>query len=133
MRTSICVFFVSTFGSLPSPFSGFLAKFVVLRAGLAGHQFGIVAVAVATSFLTLLSMMKIWTYAFWGAPRAPVPGAGWRGPAAATAVLVVATVLLGLGAQPMLRLANDAADEIVTPTAYMRAVLGERAPGGSVR
>jgi multicomponent Na+:H+ antiporter subunit D len=71
-------------------------------------------------------MMKIWTYAFWGRPRRAQAGAGWYGPAAATAVLVVATILLGMGAQPFLRLADDAADEIVTPTAYVRAVLGER-------
>jgi multicomponent Na+:H+ antiporter subunit D len=114
------------------PFSGFLAKFVVLRAGLAGHQFAIVAVAVVTSFLTLLSMMKIWTYAFWGTPRTAAAGAGWRGPAAATAVLVFATVLLGLGAEPFLRLANDAASEVVTPTAYVRAVLGPQGPGATV-
>jgi len=107
------------------PFSGFLAKFVVLRAGLDGHRFGIVLVAVVTSFLTLVSMMKIWAYAFWGAPRRAAADSGWQAPAAATAVLVVATVVLGLGAQPFMRLAADAADEIVTPTAYVRAVLGE--------
>jgi multicomponent Na+:H+ antiporter subunit D len=110
------------------PFSGFLAKFVVLRAALAGHQFAIVCVAVVTSFLTLLSMLKIWSYTFWGRPRGAAARAGWRGPAAATAVLVLATILLGVGAQPFLRLAADAADEIVTPTAYVRAVLGDR-PG----
>ena len=108
------------------PFSGFLAKFVVLRAALDGQRFGIVFVAVVTSFLTLLSMMKIWSYVFWGQPRHAAAGAGWYGPAAATAVLVVATVALGVGAQPFMRLADDAADEIVTPTAYIRAVLGER-------
>jgi multicomponent Na+:H+ antiporter subunit D len=108
------------------PFSGFLAKFVVLRAGLAGHQFAIVLVAVLTSFLTLLSMMKIWSHVFWGSPRRAKRGTGWYGPATATAVLVVATVVLGIGAQPFMRLANDAADDIVTPTAYVRAVLGER-------
>ena len=108
------------------PFSGFLAKLVVLRAGLDGGRGGIVAVAVVTSFLTLLSMMKIWSYAFWGRPRRATGGRGWMGPAAATAVLVVATVLLGLGAQPFLRLAGDAAEEVVTPHAYVRAVLGDR-------
>jgi multicomponent Na+:H+ antiporter subunit D len=108
------------------PFSGFLAKLVVLRSGLDGGRFGIVAVAVVTSFLTLLSMMKIWSYAFWGRPRRTAAGPGWIGPAAATAVLVVATVLLGLGAQPFLRLAGDAADEVVTPHAYVHAVLGDR-------
>jgi multicomponent Na+:H+ antiporter subunit D len=108
------------------PFSGFLAKLVVLRAALEGHRFAIVAVAVLTSFLTLLSMMKIWTYAFWGRPRRVEAAAGWYGPAGATAVLVAGTVLLGIAAQPFLRLADAAAEEIVTPTAYLRAVLGER-------
>jgi multicomponent Na+:H+ antiporter subunit D len=115
------------------PFSGFLAKLVVLRAGIDEGRFWIVAVAVVTSFLTLLSMMKIWTYVFWGRPRASGTGPAWRGPAAATAVLVMATVLLGIGAQPFLRLAGDAADEIVTPTAYIRAVLGDQAVRQAVR
>jgi multicomponent Na+:H+ antiporter subunit D len=114
------------------PFSGFLAKLVVVRAGLAGHQFAIVMVAVVTGFLTLLSMMKIWTYVFWGRPRRQAAHAGWYGPAAATAVLVVATVVLGLGARPFMRLADDAAGEIVAPTAYVRAVLGERGVKGLV-
>jgi multicomponent Na+:H+ antiporter subunit D len=110
------------------PFSGFLAKLVVLRAALEGHRFAIVLVAVLTSFLTLLSMMKIWGYAFWGAPRRAEAAPGWRGPAVASAVLVVATVLLGLGAEPFLRLADDAAHEIVVPDAYVRAVLGDAGP-----
>jgi multicomponent Na+:H+ antiporter subunit D len=112
------------------PFSGFLAKIVVVRAGLEGHRFAIVLVAIATGFLTLLSMMKIWTYAFWGRPRRQAAHAGWYGPAAATAVLVVATILLGLCAQPFMRVADEAAAEIVAPTAYVHAVLGERGVRG---
>jgi multicomponent Na+:H+ antiporter subunit D len=71
-------------------------------------------------------MMKIWTYVFWGKPHRATADRGWHGPAAATAVLVVATLLLGIGAQPFLRLAADAAADIVAPTAYIQAVLGER-------
>jgi multicomponent Na+:H+ antiporter subunit D len=112
------------------PFSGFVAKLVIVRAGLAGHHFGIVAVAVATSFLTLMSMMKIWTYVYWGVPQRAHAESGWRGPAAATAVLVVATVAFGFGAQPCLRLVDDAARDLVAPTAYVRAVLGNRPAGG---
>jgi multicomponent Na+:H+ antiporter subunit D len=111
------------------PFSGFLAKLVVLRAGIEDGRLWIVAVALITSFLTLLSMTKIWTYVFWGRPRTSTAGAGWRRPAAVTATLVLATILLGVGAQPFLRLAGDAAAEIVTPTAYVHAVLG----GGAAR
>jgi multicomponent Na+:H+ antiporter subunit D len=108
------------------PFSGFLAKLAMLKAGLDGGRYALVAVAVATSFLTLLSMTKIWAYAFWGAPKRRGPGTRWRAPAAATAVLVIATVLLGLGAQPALRLAADAAADVVHPGGYIRAVLGDR-------
>jgi multicomponent Na+:H+ antiporter subunit D len=106
------------------PFSGFLAKLVVLRVGLDGHRFWIVLVAVVTSFLTLLSMMKIWTYAFWGQPRRPAARTGWAWPAAATAVLVAATVVLGVVGQPVLRLAEQAAADVVVPSDYVRAVLG---------
>jgi multicomponent Na+:H+ antiporter subunit D len=113
------------------PFSGFVAKIVVLRPALADGRFVVAAVAVVTSFLTLLSMSKIWAYAFWGPPRRSEAGGGWRGPAATTAVLVVATVLLGVCAQPFLRLADDAATEIVEPTAYVRAVLSERHARGT--
>jgi multicomponent Na+:H+ antiporter subunit D len=77
-------------------------------------------------------MMKIWTYTFWGRPRRDDARAGWRGPAAATAVLVLATVALGLGTQPFLRLADDAAAEIIAPDAYIRAVLGRRSAEGSI-
>jgi multicomponent Na+:H+ antiporter subunit D len=83
-------------------------------------------VAVATSFLTLLSMSKIWAYAYWGPPQRLPAIPRWRGPAAATAVLVAMTVLLGLFAQPFLRLADDTARDVVEPAAYVRAVLGER-------
>jgi multicomponent Na+:H+ antiporter subunit D len=108
------------------PFSGFLAKISVLRPALADGRWAIAAVAVLTSFLTLLSMAKIWSYAFWGPPRRPAGGDDWRGPAAATAVLVVATVLLGAYAQPFLRLADDAARDVVEPASYVRVVLGDR-------
>jgi hypothetical protein len=47
-------------------------------------------------------------------------------------VLVLATVALGLGTQPFLRLADDAAAEIIAPDAYIRAVLGRRSAEGSI-
>jgi len=112
------------------PFSGFLSKLVLLRVGLAGGNFAIVAVAVVTSFVTLLSMLKIWSYAFWGrahrAHRAPA-ATRWRGMAASASVLVIGTIALGLYAQPFLRLARDAATELTDPSAYVAAVLGRPA------
>jgi multicomponent Na+:H+ antiporter subunit D len=113
------------------PFSGFLAKLVVLRAGLEAGQFVVVLVAVLTSFLTLMSMLKIWSYAFWGRSARSGPARPWRPLAVPTGVLVAATVLLGVFAQPFLRLATDAAGEITMPAAYVEAVLGRPvAPAG---
>lgn len=105
------------------PFSGFFAKFVLIRAGLAGGHFVIVLVALVTSLLTLYSMSKIWTYAFWRAPARTEAAGRYRGMVAPTAVLVIFTVLMGVVAEPFLRLANDAARDLLDPRAYQEAVL----------
>jgi multicomponent Na+:H+ antiporter subunit D len=110
------------------PFSGFLSKLVLLRAGLGGGHYVVVAVSLLTSFLTLFSMAKIWNYAFWGPPARETPVASYRALMVPTAALVAATIVIGLVAQPFLRLAGDAADEITRPDAYVTAVLGKRRP-----
>ena len=106
------------------PFSGFLSKLVLLRAGLAGGHWVIVGVSLVTSFLTLYSMAKIWTYAFWGRPSRDEPAAGYRPLLAPTAVLVMLTIAIGVSAEPVLRLAVDAGRELTDPRAYVVAVLG---------
>ncbi len=108
------------------PFSGFLSKLVLLRAGLGGGHYVIVAVALLTSFLTLYSMGKIWTYAFWGRAERDGPALPYRALMAPTAVLVAATIGIGVAAQPFLRLAADAAHDVVDQRAYVAAVLGGR-------
>jgi multicomponent Na+:H+ antiporter subunit D len=108
------------------PFSGFLSKLVLLRAGLGGGHYVIVAVSLLTSFLTLYSMGKIWTYAFWGRAERDAPAVPYRALMAPTAVLVAATIGIGVAAQPFLRLAADAAHDVVDQRAYVAAVLGAR-------
>jgi multicomponent Na+:H+ antiporter subunit D len=113
------------------PFSGFFAKFVLIRAGLADGQLAIVGIALLTSLLTLFSMAKIWSYGFWRASPNGAARARYRALTAPTAVLVAFTVAMGLVAEPFLRLANDAARDVVDPSAYQAAVLApapERAP-----
>jgi multicomponent Na+:H+ antiporter subunit D len=105
------------------PFSGFFAKFVLIRAGLADGQGVIIAISLVTSLLTLYSMSKIWSYAFWRSPERPYGASRYRGMMVPTAVLVVFTVAMGVAAEPFMRLANDAARDIVDPQAYQSAVL----------
>jgi multicomponent Na+:H+ antiporter subunit D len=105
------------------PFSGFLSKLLLVRAGLAGGQPAIVAVSVVTSFLTLYSMMKIWSYGFWGALGQERAVAGYRALMVPTAALVLATTLLGSWAQPFLGLATRAAASLTDPREYIEAVM----------
>ncbi len=106
------------------PFSGFLAKLALVRAGLAGGHGIVVMVSLVTSLLTLYSMSKIWSYAFWRAPARSAAADAYRGMMVPTAVLVAFTVLMGVCAEPFFRLAGDAARDLVDPRAYQAAVLG---------
>ena len=109
------------------PFSGFLAKFVLIRAALTGggvlfHI--IVASAIITSFLTLYSMSKIWSYGFWRDRCRPEAKTSRVWPMVApTLVLVLITIGMGLFAQPFVALGNRAADNLTDPRQYIALVL----------
>jgi multicomponent Na+:H+ antiporter subunit D len=114
------------------PLSGFFAKLALLRAGLADGQYAIVATALIASFLTLLSVTRIWSEVFWKDPPADVaPIAAARGvlasPALAQAPIVVLAALivaLGLAAGPVFDLAQQAARQLSEPARYVQNVLG---------
>jgi len=114
------------------PFSGFFAKLALVHAGFEAERYLIVGVALAVGLLTLVSMMKIWSEAFWkpspheaGAAESYPPEALrlMIGPVVALATL---TVLIGLGAGPLFNLSLEAADQLLDRNAYVTAVLGSR-------
>lgn len=112
------------------PFSGFWAKFTLIQAGLEAKQYLIVITALAVGLMTLYSMTKIWMQVFWQEqPEAyvrPLPSDrfGWTMRLIPAVILTVATVLIGLGAEPVFRVALIAADQLLNPTLYVQAVLG---------
>lgn len=109
------------------PLSGFFAKLALVRAGIAAGQYEIVFVALAVGLLTLFSMMKIWTEAFWKAHSGSEPPAEARTPlamVAPVACLASMTVLIGLAAGPLLDLSIRAAEQLLDPDLYAEAVLG---------
>jgi multicomponent Na+:H+ antiporter subunit D len=118
------LFFVAGFSlaGIP-PFSGFPAKLTLVRAGLAGGHWLVIAIALATSLLTLYSMVKIWSYAFWHAPSAPRAVGSYRPLMIPAAALVAATIFVGVAAQPFLRLFHAAARDVLDPREYVREVL----------
>ncbi len=120
------LFLIASFSlaGLP-PFSGFLSKFVLIKAGLAGGAFFVVTVAIITSFFTLYSMTKIWSYAFWRGRCREKAGPNYRGMMAPTGILIAFTVFMGVVAQPFVGLAQRAAKDVQDPTAYIDASYGK--------
>lgn len=115
------------------PLSGFFAKLALIQSGLELQQYWIVAVALSVSVLTLYSMIKIWTEAFWKPLPEPVSGNGaaaFRVPGRIdpkvlpVIVLVVISLILGLAAEPFFSLALRAAEQLLDPSGYIQAVLG---------
>ncbi len=84
------------------PLSGFWAKLLVLRGCLEAGRFTWLALALAVSFATLYSMLKIWIEAFWK----PHPQAHWAPPRdthlapAWVATVGLALITLGIGLFP---------------------------------
>ncbi|AZN30692.1 monovalent cation/H+ antiporter subunit D family protein [Flaviflexus salsibiostraticola] len=119
------------------PFSGFAAKLSLVWAAVDQAQWAVVAIALVTSLLTLMSMLKIFNAVFaptfTGAdPQEPLGDGGaavrvYRptslGLAAPAVVLAAATLVLGLGAQALLGLAEVAADGLVDTTRYVEALM----------
>jgi multicomponent Na+:H+ antiporter subunit D len=113
------------------PFSGFLAKVGIVRAGAASDQYALVAVSLAVSLLTLYSMTKIWIGAFWGDPEAPrvadpPVGEPQRVPrlmTAATGSVVVLSLAVAAGAGPLYALSERAGHAVMDRPGYVEAVL----------
>ncbi len=119
--------------------SGFWSKFVLVRAGLAAEAWAIVTVSLLVSVMTLYSMMKIWSGAFWKpAPETEDPAAvpakeiarleteaigghGWM--EAGSAFLALVTVAIGLLAGPAIALAERGAEQLIDGRAYRDAAL----------
>lgn len=121
------------------PLSGFWAKFVLVRAALEDQAWVIAAVALAVGLMTIYSMTKIWAAAFWTPhPEGREPALSTlsarqrRGFLAPIAGLAALTLVIGLFPQPFVSFAEAAAADLLDPSAYLAAVLGEAGPISTV-
>jgi len=114
------------------PFSGFLAKFALVDAGLDASEGWIVGISLAVGLLTLYSMTKIWSGVFWGVAedrpvRPPQPQDRFGSPlpmVLATAFLVVVTLGFTVYAGSIYDLSVRTAEDLMNPQRYIAAVLG---------
>ncbi|MEM1333706.1 MAG: proton-conducting transporter membrane subunit [Actinomycetota bacterium] len=122
------------------PFSGFVAKFALVDAGLDIDSVAIVVVALVGSVFTLLSMTKIWLGVFWGKPDDDpgldvdaCPPASWSTMMGATAAMIAVTAAIAVLAGPIHDLSVDAATDLLDGDVYADLVLemsDETARGG---
>lgn len=114
------------------PLSGFWAKLILIRAALEIHSYTVAAIAAAVGLLTLYSMTKIWGEAFWKPkPETTENEIDDNGKAANFWMLVpiialaILTLTIGLAPELFLKMAGQAAYELLNPDIYVKAVLGE--------
>jgi multicomponent Na+:H+ antiporter subunit D len=111
------------------PSSGFVGKFALIDAGVGAEQWVIVGIALVVSLLTLYSMTKVWSGMFWGeAPDSPNPNPAGR-PSPLMLIATGVTVVLSIGyivfAGPIYDLASRAGNDLLDPSIYVDAVLGD--------
>nr|WP_217430359.1 Na+/H+ antiporter subunit D [Sulfitobacter algicola] len=114
------------------PLSGFWAKYILVSASLEVEGWIIAGVALAVGLLTIYSMTKIWGQAFWPAhPDGIQPKLShlpmftrlcYLIPIAGLATL---TIIIGFFPEPFVQFAERSAAQLLDPTAYVTAVLGE--------
>lgn len=123
------------------PFSGFWAKFVVIRSSIEADHMVLAAVALVVGILTLYSMLKIWNEAFWKAasPISVEASIHWRSANAVRwimlmpiAVLASMTLTIGLWVEPFAEFSLRAAEQLLARQPYIDAVLGVTHPVGGI-
>jgi multicomponent Na+:H+ antiporter subunit D len=108
------------------PFSGFVGKLALIESGFDAGRWVVVGVSLFASVLTLFSMTKIWSGVFWGRPGTGPKAAIPAGMAAATAGLVVVSLVVAFGAEPLLQYAERAAGDLLAEGVYRDVVFGGR-------
>lgn len=107
------------------PLSGFLAKLAVVAAALEAGSPVLAAAALVVGLLTLLSMARVWQHVAWG-PAPPDSEPSPLGGRALAPIAALVVLMLGMtaAAGPVFDASLAAAELLLHPETYVRAVLG---------
>lgn len=118
------------------PFTGFWAKFMMLKAGFGEQAYGGISVLLFTSFLNLIVIGRIFAQIFWRGGSAEDPdGAETLSPVTLApgrqriliipcAVLTALVILISLMPSPLVSLSAGAEAMLFDPSGYINAVFG---------
>lgn len=122
------MYLIAAFGlaGIP-PLSGFVGKLLIVRGAFeAGNIFGSM-ILLLSSLVVLLSVIRIFIYAFWGKPVTlpKTSKQSYRRMMIPVAVLVGLTVLYGVGSEWLYPYMTDASDVLLNPSHYIDMVIKE--------
>ncbi len=109
------------------PLSGFAGKLLIIQGGLQEHYFWLTGIAVASSFIVLYSLVRLFISAFWGEeklssnPQTVLS----KGMLLSAGGLFIIMILMGLGSEWVYRVVSEAGNTLMNPEIYINAVLKE--------
>ncbi|MBD7985611.1 Na+/H+ antiporter subunit D [Sporosarcina sp. Sa2YVA2] len=108
------------------PLSGFIGKLLIVQGAFEAGNIWSGIIVLASSLVVLLSVMRIFIYAFWGESKVALPKTNrktYNRLMAPALVLVVLTIVYGIGTEWLLPFMTDATDVLLQPSIYIDAVL----------
>lgn len=119
-------FLVAAFGlaGIP-PLSGFVGKLLIVQGGFEAGNIWTSIFILASSLIVLLSVIRIFIYAFWGeeGETVQINKKSYRNMLIPTVLLVAISVAFGIGAEWVTPYMDTAAKILVDPTIYVDAVM----------
>lgn len=122
------MYLIAAFGlaGIP-PLSGFVGKLLIVQGAFeAGNVWGSIII-LASSLVVLLSVIRIFIYAFWGTP-VELPESNpktYRKMMVPSVVLVILSIAYGVGTEWLVPYMTDASNVLLQPSTYIDAVLKE--------
>lgn len=108
------------------PLSGFVGKLLIVQGGFAAGNIWSSLFILASSLLVLLSVIRIFIYAFWGADGEVSPNVtkqSYNRLFYPTALLVIISIAYGIGSEWITPFMANAADVLSNPAVYVDAVM----------
>ncbi|MEK4104983.1 MULTISPECIES: Na+/H+ antiporter subunit D [Paenibacillus] len=122
------MFFVLTLALVGvPPLSGFAGKVMMVRSGFGENHVALALIALASSFVVLYSLIKVFQQVFWGGEKREeqVKPLHYKAMMAPAAVLFVIVILMGVGAETVNGFVSQAGAVLADPALYINAVMKE--------
>ncbi|SFF49860.1 multicomponent Na+:H+ antiporter subunit D [Paenibacillus algorifonticola] len=111
------------------PLSGFTGKLLIIQGGLKEQYFWLTAISLASSFIVLYSLVRLFMKAFWGEEQLQSnQNPQWkvsRGKLVSSAALCIIMIMMGLGSEWIYGFVSEAGNTLMNPHYYIEAVLKE--------